>query len=500
MPKKKWFPIAFLIFALQLILELMILLKVIKLNVLPDKYLLFLIIVLMSALVGAALLLFAGAGKSPSRPRKVRRIFAVILAAIMGCVSFFGTTYLDKVDNMISSVTEQQTVSYSTIGVYVLKDSKAEEISDLAEDIFAVSKSTYATYMEEAIEKINTAVSGKITTRNFDSTDEAARALYEKKTDALIMNETFVNILKDTEDFSDFESKTRLIYEISVEATDSVAPSPSATADLQDEIQIKPFILYISGSDTRSKVLDVSRSDVNILMAVNPQTKQVLLLNTPRDYYVKNPAGGNSYDKLTHLGIYGVDCSMKGLGNLYGVDVDYYAQINFTGFETLIDAIGGITVDSDVAFSVGKYDFVVGPNEMDGAKALAFARDRHHQVSGDNARGKHQMMVIEAVIKKVTSGTTLLNNFSGIMDSLSGMFQTSLSTDIFTSLVKMQLEDMSSWDIRQYAVTGSGGSDYTYSMPNTKVYVMYQDEEKVSKASALLKKILNGEELSDSDF
>ena len=175
-------------------------------------------------------------------------------------------------------------------------------------------------------------------------------------------------------------------------------PSPTITADSQDETQIKPFILYISGSDTRSKVLDISRSDVNILMAVNPQAKQVLLLNTPRDYYVKNPAGSGAYDKLTHLGIYGLDCSMKGLGNLYGVDVDYYAQINFTGFETLIDAIGGITVNSDEAFSAGGYDFVEGPNEMNGAKALAFARDRHHQASGDNARGKHQMMVIEAMI------------------------------------------------------------------------------------------------------
>lgn len=494
MPKKKWIPLASLIFVLQLILELVILFKVIRLNVLPDKYLLLFVGVLAAALVAEALLLFTGVGKGPSGARKLRRIFAVALAVVMGCASLFGTTYLDKADNMLSSVTEQQAVSYSTIGVYVLKDSKAEEISDLAEGTFAVSRSTYEAYMEEAIEKINTAVSGKITTRNFDSTDEAARALYEKKVDALIMNEAFVNILKDTDDFNDFELKTRLIYEISIEEKNEAASSSSSeTAKPQNGTQVKPFVLYISGSDTRSKVLDVSRSDVNILMAVNPQTKQVLLLNTPRDYYVKNPAGDGAYDKLTHLGIYGLDCSMKGLGNLYGVNVDYYAQINFTGFETLIDAIGGITVDSDVAFSTGEYDFVKGPNEMDGAKALAFARDRHHQASGDNARGKHQMMVIEAVIKKITSGTTLLKNFSGIMDSLSGMFQTSLSTYDLASLVKMQLEDMSSWNIRQYAVTGTGGSDYTYSMPNTKVYVMYQDAEKVSRASALLKKVLNGE-------
>ena len=359
MPNEKWLPLASLIFVLQLILELVLLLKVIRLNVLPEKYLMLFAGVLVVALVASVLLLFTGVGKGPSRSRKVRRIFAIVLVIMVGCASIFGTTYLNKADKMFSSVTEKQTASYSKIGIYVLKDSEVEEITDLANGAFAVSRSTYATNMEEAIEKINAILSGKITPRKFDSIDEAARALYKQKADALIMNEAFVNMLEDTEDFSNFESKTRLIYEVSIEAKDNVPPSPTITADSQDETQIKPFILYISGSDTRSKVLDISRSDVNILMAVNPQAKQVLLLNTPRDYYVKNLAGSGAYDKLTHLGIYGLDCSMKGLGNLYGVDVDYYAQINFTGFETLIDAIGGITVNSDEAFSARGYDFVM---------------------------------------------------------------------------------------------------------------------------------------------
>ena len=248
-------------------------------------------------------------------------------------------------------------------------------------------------------------------------------------------------------------------------------------------------------------MLDTSRSDVNILMAVNPQTRQILLLNTPRDYYIPNPAGGGQLDKLTHLGIYGIDVSMKGLADLYQEDVDYYGQINFTGFETLIDAIGGITVDSPQAFEAQGYSFSEGPNTMDGAQALAFARERHSFSSGDNERGRNQMRVITAVIQKITGDSTnLLLHYNEVLDSLQGMFVTNLTSDDIASLVKMQIDDNRSWNVKSYAVTGTGGSEYTYSMPSMKAYVMYENKDMVQKGADLIDKVMNGETLSDSDI
>ena len=266
------------------------------------------------------------------------------------------------------------------------------------------------------------------------------------------------------------------------------------------DVTEQSFVVYISGSDTRSAILDTSRSDVNILMVVNPKTRQILLLNTPRDYYVENPAGNWAYDKLTHCGIYGIDCSEKALENLYSVKINYYAQINFTGFETLIDAIGGVTVDSPKAFEAGGYSFTEGENTLNGKQALAFARERHAFAGGDNVRGQNQMRVIKAVISKITSdGGTVLLHYGEILDSLSGMFVTDMNSDDISALVKMQLNDMSSWNVESYAVTGTGGMDTTYSMPGYSVYVMYQNPDMVAKATGLIDKVESGVILTDGD-
>ena len=150
---------------------------------------------------------------------------------------------------------------------------------------------------------------------------------------------------------------------------------------------------------------------MNILAAVNPNTRQVLLINSPRDFYVANPSGDGAMDKLTHCGIYGVGCSMKALGDLYDEKVDYYLQINFEGFKKAIDAMGGITVYSDYSFkAIQRTKIVKGENYLTGQQALDFARERYTLAGGDNARGKNQMKVIKAVIEKATSGTTILTN------------------------------------------------------------------------------------------
>jgi LCP family protein required for cell wall assembly len=270
--------------------------------------------------------------------------------------------------------------------------------------------------------------------------------------------------------------------------------------NLQDFNNLKPFVVYVSGSDTYgSQIVKTGRSDVNILAVVNPMTKQVLLINTPRDYYVENTAGGGARDKLTHCGIYGAECSMQALGDLYGMGIDYYAKINFTGFETLIDAIGGITVYSDVSFSKPNVTVYEGENYFNGSQALAFARERKLLAGGDNARGKNQMKVIKAVLQKMMSGA-IITKYAEVLDSLEGMFETSMDRSEINSLVKMQLSDMASWNIQSFAVTGEGDSKTNYSLPGMSVYVMLPDEELVAQASGLINKVVNGEILTEADL
>jgi LCP family protein required for cell wall assembly len=162
--------------------------------------------------------------------------------------------------------------------------------------------------------------------------------------------------------------------------------------------------VYISGMDTWGHISVASRSDVNILAAVNPQTKQILLVSTPRDYYVPLSISGGAKDKLTHAGIYGIDVSEDTMEMLYDVDIDYYFKLNFSGFEGLIDAMGGITVWSDYDFTVDPIKhYVVGENQLTGLEALAFARERHAFAGGDRQRGTNQMNVIQSVIDKMCS-------------------------------------------------------------------------------------------------
>ena len=267
-----------------------------------------------------------------------------------------------------------------------------------------------------------------------------------------------------------------------------------------NKITKEPFVVYLSGVDNRGELTENARSDVNILAVVNPVTKQAALINTPRDYYV-DLAGTESKDKLTHAGLYGVETSMATLGNLYGVDVDHYIRINFAGFISIIDAIGGVDVYSDQAFtsvgSPGYYDpttFVEGWNHLDGKSALAFARERHAFKTGDIQRGINQMKVIDAMANKLKS-PTLLMSFSKLMDAAADCFVTSFSQEQISALVRMQLGDLASWDIQSYTVTGSGAkSSKCYSAKGQSLYVMKPDGNSVNEAKALIAAVLGGED------
>ena len=267
-----------------------------------------------------------------------------------------------------------------------------------------------------------------------------------------------------------------------------------------NKITKEPFVVYLSGVDNRGELTEKARSDVNILAVVNPTTKQAALINTPRDYYV-DLAGTDSKDKLTHAGLYGVETSMATLGNLYGVNVEHYLRINFAGFINIIDAIGGVDVYSDQAFtsvgSPGYYDpttFAEGWNHLDGKSALAFARERHAFKTGDIQRGINQMKVIDAMVNKLKS-PALLMGFSKLMDAAADCFVTSLSQEQISALVRMQLGDLANWDIQSYTVTGSGAkSTKCYSAKGQSLYVMKPDENSVNEAKALVAAVLGGED------
>ena len=260
----------------------------------------------------------------------------------------------------------------------------------------------------------------------------------------------------------------------------------------------EPFTVYITGIDTYGPISTSSRSDVNILATVNPETKQILLTSTPRDYYVEFPGVTNGQlDKLTHAGIYGVDCSMDTLEQLYGINIDYYVKVNFTSVIKIVDQLGGINVYSEYDFtSIDGYHYQQGYNELNGEEALSFARERKAFADGDNQRGKNQQAVITALLQKAIS-PAILTNYAGLLGSLDGNMETNMSMDDITELIKMQLGDGSSWEVISQSVVGSNSQDYCYSLANS-AYVMIPDQASVDAAKAKIQQVLNGETITDA--
>lgn len=258
----------------------------------------------------------------------------------------------------------------------------------------------------------------------------------------------------------------------------------------------RPFNVYISGIDVYGDIDQESRSDVNLIATINPNTHKILLTTTPRDYYVKIPGvSGEEKDKLTHAGNYGVDKSMATLEELYDTEIPFYLRVNFTSVEEIVDVMGGIDVESELAFTTGKaagevVEVKKGTNHFNGKQALAFVRERKALAAGDNQRGKNQQALLSALIEKAGSPMILLHA-NKMIGSVAGNADTNLSEAQIKSLVQMQIERMKGWDIESVAAEGDGsGKQYCYSYKGGPLYVSVPDEDSVEKIQKKMKGVL----------
>ena len=502
---KKWKIAAGIILVIQALISIVSVGIVVWFNLLPLKYLVLIGLILIWLLTLVYYFFYSGVrkkkGKKLTAQKKKRKLYIKrsiggVISAITMALCIVASSMVWQAGNALANIADNVVVT-DTVSVYALADNPAESVADIKDGVFAITQNYDYEHTKTTLDKIRENLGQDVHTQNYDTVFDMVDALYAGNVDAMILNVAYVDVIRDQKGYEDFSDRTKTLYDHEVKT--SVAQEN--TQDTRD-ITKDPFIIYISGSDTRNLKLATSRSDVNILAVVNPASKQVLLLNTPRDYYVETTVSGGMRDKLTHCGIYGIDCSMGTLTNLYEENVDYYVQINFNGFETLIDAIGGITVEAEKSFrtSEGGYYISQGTNQLSGAVALSYVRERKSFADGDNARGRHQMQAIEAIIKKVSSGTTVLNNYSAILSSMEGMFATNMSSLEISALVRMQLTDMASWNVKSFAVTGTGSSQKTYSMPTKRSYVMIPDESQIDYARKLVDKAVDGGILSDGDL
>lgn len=435
--------------------------SVLRLDILPDKYLIiyFILISILSIIFG--LITFINKNKI------IRYIitFIIILISILSC--FISFIVLDKANPFLENIEEVEEVSiYYLIS---LKESNYKDIVDLKDKSIGIS-SNGTDY--NAIKLLNDKI--KYNVVKYDNLFELYDDLLNNKLDCIYIDSN-IKMLFD-EVVNDFSDKTMIISELNIKS--SMESNDEEINNFKDSINI-----YISGIDTYGSIDKVSRSDVNIIMSINQKKKKILLTTIPRDTYVKLHDTNGPKDKLTHAGIYGINMSLTTLEDFLGIDIDYYVRVNLDTLISTIDAVGGVDVYSDVTFKVGKYNFNEGYNHMNGKQALAFSRERKQFSEGDNLRGKHQQAVITGIVEKVTSSKTLLSNYTNILSSLSNSFQSDIDDSIIRAFVKEQLNSMSSWDVKSISIEGNGSyTRLTYSMPGRNLYVMIPDEKTVINA------------------
>ena len=415
-----------------------------------------------------------------SFPKKIKNKFKIsscVFLILFGTIFGVGIKYLNDTMDFVGVISKdlfQKEVYY----VMTLENSKYKDIKDLDGKSIGIYSSKNST---KASNELNKKI--KNISKEYKNVVELFEDLQDNKIDAVLINESTKNLL-DT-DLADMKLKLKEIYKVyvSIEKTDIVKVV---------DITKKPFNIYVAGGDAYGSIDNVTNTDVNMIITVDPVNRKVLLTSIPRDYYVNLPSfGDDAYDKLTHAGYYGIEESAKAIENLLDIDINYYVKVNFSTIEGVIDAIGGVDVYVDKGFTAsdGSYTFVTGYNHMNGKKALRFARERKSFSNGDVQRVKNQQKVLTAIINKVTSSTTLVTNFSQILDSVGNSFSTNMETKSINRFIKMQLNNMQGWNIESQNLIGTDlYTKNTYTYPNLELYVMKQDEESVGAAKEKIKK------------
>ena len=402
----------------------------------------------------------------------------LVIFSLVSLVGIFGFKQMIDITNRMN-----QTAAFSEVemSIVVPKDSDIKDVSQLTsvQAPTKVDKNNIDTLMS-ALKK-DKKVDVKVD--DVASYQEAYDNLKSGKSKAMVLSGSYASLLESVD--SNYASHLKTIYTYKIKTKNNNSAK---------QVDSKVFNIYISGIDTYGSISTVSRSDVNIIMTVNMNTHKILLTTTPRDAYVKIPDGGaDQYDKLTHAGIYGVETAEKTLENLYGINIDYYARINFTSFLKLIDQLGGVTVHNDQAFTSlhGKFDFPVGDIQMNSEQALGFVRERYSLDGGDNDRGKNQEKVISAIVNKLASLDSV-SNFTSIVNNLQDSVQTNMSLDTINALANTQLDSGSKFTVTSQAVTGTGstGQLTSYAMPNSSLYMMKLDDSSVESASQAIKNLM----------
>lgn len=463
----------------------------------------------------AGILLLTGIFTAVFSPRnRIQKFINCTLALCLGFVSVLTPYYINKITELFESALGDKV----RINLYVLTDEyksqypdtfrnvitlpemdsngnfKNVDMQDYADAVYGTTIETDTTNQQYALKQLKQLCGKQVQTIDKNALSDAVQAFYNNHTDILIMSEALAGTISDMQGFENFETDTKILYSfdrpIDASASDTVAV----------DMTRKPFTIFFGGNDTTGALSLEGRTDVNMTVTVNPNTHQILISNLPRDSWIKNPYYNDKRDKLTHLGLAGIDNTLKGLGNIYGIEIPNYMIVNFDTFMVIIQALKGVTIDNPYAFTAidGQY-FPEGTIGLDGAGALMYVRERQNLPDGDFGRNMHQQIVMRAIIEKICSPDIMMQ-INSIIDGMNGMFLTNISMNSIWALVNKQLDEGIEWNIVNYHVGGETGMEICASATGQYLSVVYPYDNQIEFVRNEIQKVMDGETITQEEL
>lgn len=472
------------------ICSLFLIFELVQLNVLPSKFLFMGVAVLF--LIDTILILLLNFYSK----KIVSKVILILITLVLSFGSGFGGYYLLKTNSMFSNITDVTGKSKNTVSVIVKESSDMKDLRDIDGKKVGTLRLMGLVGTETCLEDIKSK-DISIEQMNYDSISSLMNAFYSGETEVIILNESYRSNVTDTEEYKNFNENTRVIYQTTFEVEDT--NKVNAVSDITQHA----FNVLITGSDSRVGLEENARSDVNMVVTINPTTNTILLTSIPRDYYVTtvcdaaDGCANGSLDKITHTGVTGVNTTKKTIESLFGIEINYTVKVGFETVTQIVDALGGVDVYVEPGYAVTTNNFSVteGVNHLNGKQALAYARERYSYMEGDRQRTKNQQQVVMGIIDKMTSGSVLVN-YADLMDALGDTFQTNMSASEIQALIQYQMDKMPSWKVEQYMVDGTGDTLMCAALGQA-AYVMVPDQTTVELAKRKITAVMDGES-SDS--
>ena len=461
--KNKGFRVLSIIYS---ILVICFIASLLWLNVLPAEYLYPLIGVIVVISLFIVPVMYSKNGKK--NRKKIAAFFAVLFMVLFG----IGTYYMTATIGFFNAITSIGGAG-EDFYLVVKADSSYDEASQLSGETvatYATADTAYAQAKTKLQDEVNVEYS------YIESIPDLLDGLLDEDYPAIFISAATYDTMKESD--SQLETETKIIHTISVKVQSS---RTTKHVDVTDE----SFNILVSGLDTTGDISTVSRSDVNMVVTINPVTKQILLTSIPRDYYVDLPSKG-AKDKLTHSGLYGIDETVGAVEQALGIEINYYVKVNYSTVVKLVDAMGGIDIYSPYTFTThgmtDHYTFYEGENHLDGSMALAYSRERQSFSAGDMQRNENQQLILKAIMDKALQSSTILSDYTSILSAIEDNLETDMGSRDIRALIRMQLGDMASWDIQTQALKGEPDFQICYAL-GTGASVVMPDAALIAEAA-----------------